>query len=245
MKNIVLKDPLIRVEVLASTPTPQRVCWFAAHQDYSSEPVYEINTRFAERVYGERLIDMLLTGGKGHFGCLEHPQINFNCCFVPHSTMVQARTHRVGISFDVQSFRYTSSSILSIETEEDLEKAFYFRPIGDYTDRQGKHYHYSSKELEWDRANTWEAVENYKKGIEFGLSEEHARDRLTANYRQHMVVSFNARSLMHFLDLRGKADAQLEVQWLSDLLFERALEWMPEIFKWYEEKRWKKAKLAP
>ena len=34
--------------------------------------------------------------------CLEHPQITFNVGYFPHSMMQQVRTHRVGVSFDVQ-----------------------------------------------------------------------------------------------------------------------------------------------
>jgi len=30
---------------------------------------------------------------------------------VPHSVMQQARTHRVGVSFDVQSMRYTGDGL--------------------------------------------------------------------------------------------------------------------------------------
>lgn len=242
--NTVLKDPLMAVHTMIATPKAQMLSWLAAHQDYSSKPVYTEAYLHPEAWYGERLIDMLLAGGKGHFGCLEHPQITFNCTYVPHAVVVQARTHRVGISFDVQSFRYTSASILSIKSDEDLEKAFYFRPLGTYTDRQGKRYEYTETHRKNDIFFAGVAVDAYKEQITQGFSEEHCRGRLP-EYRHHFVVSFNARSLMHFLDLRAKADAQLEIQWLSELLFEKALEWMPEIFKWYEEKRWRKAKLAP
>lgn len=235
----------MRVQTITATIRPQLVCWCAAHQDYSSKPVSDELYLRTEQYYGERLIEMLLKGGKGHFGCLEHPQITFNWAYVPHSTIVQARTHRVGVSFDVQSFRYTSESILSIESNEDLEKAFYFRPVGDYTDRQGKRYHYSSVSRAYDKGHSELSVNVYKQRIANGESEEHARDALTSNYRQHAVVSFNARSLMHFFDLRAKKDAQLEIQVLCELMMEKALDWMPEIFGWYKENRWSKAKLAP
>lgn len=235
----------MKVEVLGAMFKPQQMSWLAAHQDYSSEPVYLGNNLNLESWYGDRLIQMLLAGGKGHFGCLEHPQIIFNWAYVPHSTMMQARTHRVGVSFDVQSFRYTSDSILSIETEEDLEKAFYFRPIGSYSNRQGKRYDYTVDNRIFDKDECRGTVRNYKIRIAEGESEEHARDCLTSNYRQHAVVSFNARSLMHFFDLRAKKDAQLEIQWLCELMMEKALDWMPEIFQWYKDNRWTKAKLAP
>jgi thymidylate synthase (FAD) len=241
-----MRDPLCKSVVLSATHKPQQLIWLAAHQDYSAFPVFLENIPHRdERHYGERVIQMLLAGGKGHFGCLEHPQITLNCCFYPHSVVMQARTHRIGISFDVQSFRYTSESVLKIETDEDLEKAFYFRPVGFYQDRFGKTYEYTQQQRERDLLATAIAVERYSDKIGEGVSEEHARDCLPSNYRQHFVVSFNARSLFHFLDLRGKADAQLEIQWLAEDILKCAQYWMPEVTQWYIDKRWRKAKLAP
>ena len=60
------------------------------------------NGRLKKKQAGELVIRNLLKGGRGHFGPLEHPQIVLNCGFFPHSTMQQIRTHRVGLSFDVQ-----------------------------------------------------------------------------------------------------------------------------------------------
>ncbi|MGL5194103.1 MAG: FAD-dependent thymidylate synthase, partial [Chroococcales cyanobacterium] len=51
---------------------------------------------------GELIVKRLLAGERGHYGPIEHVGIVFNCGFFPHSVMQQIRTHRVGISFDVQ-----------------------------------------------------------------------------------------------------------------------------------------------
>jgi thymidylate synthase (FAD) len=68
---------------------------------------------------------------------------------------------------------------------------------------------------------------------------------LPFDYRQHWVMSFNLRSLMHLLDLRAKADAQLECQWLCELIWPHFEAWVPEIADWYRKNRWAKARLAP
>lgn len=92
-----------RVEVIAKTPNPQQVIYAAMHQDYSENFVYDEKEKWpAEEKCGEIIVKRLLAGNRGHFGCIEHPQITFNCGFFPHSVMQQARTHRVGITFDVQ-----------------------------------------------------------------------------------------------------------------------------------------------
>jgi thymidylate synthase (FAD) len=178
--------------------------------------------------------------------CIEHPQITFNVGYFPHSMMQQIRTHRVGISFDVQSFRYTGQRVIDVvEGKREIEDVFYLRPVGYYTDRQGKKYFYSQeqrdKDLEWCR----EACQLYQQRISEGLSEEHARSIIPFDARQHFVMSCNARSLMHLLDLRWKKDCQLEAQFFSELLFERFKEWMPAVADWYLLNRAKKARLSP
>ena len=99
-------DPLFRVEVLARTEHPQTLCWWAAHQDYSEKFVFD-EPPPSETEAGALIVKHLLAGERGHYGPLEHPQITFNVGWFPHDVMQQARTHRVGVSFDVQSGRYT------------------------------------------------------------------------------------------------------------------------------------------
>lgn len=238
-------DKHFNVVTLAATPNPQQLIYRAMHQDYSPDPVYDIKMPSEERC-GHIAVNRLLKGDRHHWGCTEHPQITLNAIGFPHSVMQQARTHRVGVSFDVQSFRYTSQMVLDVaENKREIESVFYFRPVGEYHDRQGKKYIYSDRDRYQDICNSDTAAYTYSERIAAGYAEEHARDLLPFNIRQHFVVSFNLRSALHFLDLRYKADAQLEIQQMSQLLWERAKEWAPEICSWYEQKRLGKAKLAP
>lgn len=94
-------DKYFRIETLASTPNPQQLCWLAMHQDYSAYPVFDTINRIPnETKSGQLLVDKCLKFA--HFGIFEHPQITFNCIGFPHDTVMQLRTHRVGVSFDVQ-----------------------------------------------------------------------------------------------------------------------------------------------
>jgi thymidylate synthase (FAD) len=236
-----------RVEVIAATSNPQQLVYAAMHQDYSENFVIDESDRFPnEANAGEIIVKHLLAGNKGHFGCTEHPQITFNVGFFPHSMMQQIRTHRVGISFDCQSFRYTGQRIIDVvEGKRDIEDVFYLRPIGNYTNRQGKKYFYSEEQRNEDLQWCLNACKLYQKRIEQGVSEEHARSIIPFDARQHFVMSCNARSLMHLLDLRWKKDAQLEAQKFCELLYLRFEEWMPAVAKWYQENRAKKARLSP
>lgn len=238
-------DPRFRVEVLSRTENPQTLCWWAMHQDYSEHFVFDEEPP-SETEAGRLVVKHLLAGNRGHFGPLEHPAISFNCGWFPHSVMQQGRTHRVAVSFDVQSGRYTSKRILQVSTRErDVEDVFYIRPVGRYSDRNGTHYDYPEDARRIDLAHCKDAACHFASQLRAGLSEEHARDLIPYAIRQHFVVSFNLRSLMHFLDLRWKKDAQLEIQHMCALIWPHFQSWTPEIAAWYEQNRLHKARLAP
>ncbi|NES95697.1 MAG: FAD-dependent thymidylate synthase [Desertifilum sp. SIO1I2] len=236
-----------RVEVISKMHNPQQVVYAALHQDYSENLVFDDQSEWpSESKCGELIVKRLLRGDRGHFGPLEHPNIVFNCGYFPHSVMQQIRTHRVGISFDVQSNRYTGKRIIDVtEGSRDIEEVFYLRPVGFYSDRQGKRYEYTQQQRDRDLAWCLEAAKRYAQLIAEGAAEEHARGIIPFDVRQHWVMSLNARSLMHLLDLRAKPDAQLECQKLCELIFPHFSEWMPEIAQWYEKTRLKKARLSP
>ena len=242
-------DPLFCVEVLSRTPDPERVIWLAMHQDYSLGFVGQ-DSRTPTN-YSEAVVRHLLEGDRGHYGPLEHPQITFAVGYFPHVVMQQARTHRVGVSFDVQSFRYTGQQILELGSDpspDQLEQVFYVPASakeGKAMTRQGIRpiapealgivlEQYRSQALAYRRL-----VEDC------GVPPEDARCILGMGIRQHFVVSFNCRSLMHFLDLRAKADAQREIRELCELIWPHFEAWCPHVATWYRKHRWGRARLAP
>jgi len=240
-----MTDPYFRVDVLSRTLDPQTLIWQAMHQDYSELRVFDEQPP-SEPKAGEIAVKRLLAGGRGHFGVLEHPSITFSVGYFPHSVMQQARTHRVGVSFDVQSMRYTGQRIAAAAAGEvSLEEVFYLRPVGEYSDRQGKRYRYTDWDRERDLKLCAIAADQYRNLLERGFAEEHARGILPFDYRQHFVVTFNVRSLMHFLDLRAKDDAQLEIHQLCNLLMPHFHDWAPELCQWYTKNRLGRARLAP
>lgn len=235
------------VEAIAQTPNPQQVIYAAMHQDYAENFVWDDRDRIPDEAKcGDIIVKNLLAGNRGHYGPLEHPQIVLNCGWFPHSTMQQIRTHRVGISFDVQSFRYTGQRIVDVVNgKREVEEVFYLRPIGAYSDRQGKRYDYTPEQRQQDIDWCLTACHRYTERINQGFSEEHARGLIPFDVRQHWVMSANVRSLMHLLDLRWKSDAQLEAQKLCEAIFPHFQAWVPAIAAWYEANRLKKARLAP
>ncbi len=144
----------------------------------------------------------------------------------------------MGVSFDVQSMRYTGERICrAARGEVELEEVFYLRPVGQYSDRQGKKYSYTAEQRAVDLEICAAAAQRYATLLEEGFAEEHARGILPFDYRQHFVVSFSLRALLHFLDLRAKLDAQQEIRALCDLLWPHLQAWAPEFADWYARSR--------
>jgi len=238
-------DPRFHVKPISATFEPQRLIWMAMHQDYYEGTVADTEAP-PENEAGELVVKHLLLGGRGHYGPLEHPAISFAVAGFPHSVVQQARTHRVGISFDVQSMRYTGKRVAAVATGKiGVEDVFYFRSVGNYADRFGKKYAYSKKMRETDLqvAKQMSTIYGYK--LQEGFAEEHARGMLPFDYRQNFVLTFNLRSAMHFLDLRSKLDAQSEIIDLCNLMVPVLQQWAPEVINWYIEKRLGRARLSP
>lgn len=239
-------DPYFRVETVVATPRPNRAIYVAMHQDYCEDFAIDDVPQLSDEEFGDIIVKRLLKGERGHYGCLEHVQIALNCGWFPHSVMQQARTHRTGISFDVQSGRYTGKRVVQVvEGKRDVEEVFYLRPVGTYTDRNGAKYEYTEDKRKIDRIMCIDSAGRYMLSLREGLSEEHARDQLPYCLRQHFVVSFNLRSALHFMDLRAKLDAQLEIRQMCELVWPHIVEWAPEVAAWYEKARMHKARLAP
>lgn len=261
-------DSLFKVNLLEATQSPQELMYWAMHQCYAEEFVSEENPdkyiTYDESRYGGICVKHLLKGNRGHYNPLEGPQISFNVGYFPHSVMQQLRTHRTGVSFSVQSFRYTGDRIselgnLGIQYNNstdffdppdslysEIEKVFYVRPLGAYTDRSGNRYQVTEDHRKDDLHDCLVAAAKYQdRIIDRGYSEEHARSMIPFDVRQHFVMSCNLRSLLHIMDLRAKKDAQLEVQQFCELVVPHLESWVPEIWEWYRENRYTKARLSP
>ncbi len=270
--NYPINDPYFRVEVLSKTKRPNLLSYLAMHQDYCEDATfddYEKLSQLSESELGDRLVRKCIKFS--HWGVLEHPSITLNVIGFPHSAMVQARTHRVGITFDCQSMRFTGKRLentdldiswfddLSEEikstnqlefclnsSKEKLEKLIYLRPLGFYADRHGIKKEYTLEDRNRDLCIAGITVAHYaQKLYGNGYAPEHARGCLVYDFRQDFVVTFNARSLLHFCDLRLPKDAQLEIRTMAEMLFEKFKEWMPSVAEFYEKNRKGKNKLAP
>ena len=236
------QDNFFRVDLLRSTPNPQSLIWFAAHNDYSPkyivEEIEEGKFNHGEKWHGEKVIEKLLGSNRGHYGPLEHACLTIGAGYFPHCVISQLRTHRIA-SFDVQSFRYTGQQLVQLWEEyldhnnydklfQDVEKFFYFRPCDSkYSYKKTGRYFYDKEWRDSHKRRAIEQLKGYYEDIKKGMSMEHARSYLIYDYRQHFVMTVNLRSAFHILDLRSKKDAQYEITEFSRLFLEALKGWRP------------------
>jgi len=256
-------DKHFRVEVISRTPNPQQLIWLSAHQCVCEGPAIDDPCPPEDKA-GEYVVKHLLAGNRGHYSPLEAPQISFNVIGLNHRTMQQITRHRIGVHFSVQSLRYTGDRFAALgekfqdgyfnvlkpctwddETVQEVENLYYLRPVGKYTDRDTGAYEYTKADRDIDLSRCAQTAVWYFEGRQKNKSHEHCAGLLAMDVRQHWVMSANVRSLMHALDARTPSNAQLEAQWLCELIWPHFQEWAPSIASWYEKNRLGKARLAP
>jgi thymidylate synthase (FAD) len=236
-------QPAFKVERVTATECPQQLVYIALHNDYSED--FCSSTTLTEDRCGQIAVERLLKGNRGHYGPLEGPQLTL-ALQADHNTIMQLRTHRVGVSFDVQSMRYTGGRIERVANGDlPVEDVFYVRPPGKYRDRQGDPYEWTADDVEEFYAMALSSAIDYTRLRERGVAEEHARGVLITSYFQNAIVSANLRAWFHLLDVRLKGDAQHEIRCLMELIAGQVQRWVPEIYSWYTENRRGKAFLAP
>lgn len=242
MKN----DFGMKVEILNATSFPQKTIYAALHQCYSDIAVSTLPEKLTEKECGIIIVKRLLEGGKGHFSPIELASIVFSFEGLPHSVVQQLTRSRIGVSYSIQSFRYTSEHIIKAANDKiDIEDVIYLRPIGVYHDREPGGYRYEQKQRDEDMSLAKYLVKHVAKRLNEGMPPEQARGMLPFDYRQHMLMGCNIRSLMAFLDRRAKKNAQAEIQKLAELVMIEFEEYSPDIAKWYRFSRYHKSVLAP
>jgi thymidylate synthase (FAD) len=247
----------MEVRLLEATENPERLVCQAARNDYMEG--YVGDTPFEEVMASvdgdtleeqkETLIGHLLE--RGHFGPLEHPHATFAIEGVSRSCMAQLTRHR-HVSFDVQSMRYVSFDEVDPAEVRDGEMVV-VPPSTTDPDWVGRNQQTGTVDEETARRreevfrDTVErAFESYQELLDLGMPPEDARYVLPIGSKTNIVMSMNARMLMHVADMRYSGEAQWEIRELTGAVLDIAEEWCPVTFGYYrEEMKGRKNKLAP
>ena len=247
----------MEVTLLEATPEPERLICRAARNDYMGSFVGEQSFEAVmDDIEGESLEDRQETLihhllGHGHFGPFEHAQATFAIKGISRSCMAQLTRHR-HVSFDVQSMRYVSFD--DVDPTDVREGELVVLPpsatdpnwVG-RNQRTGQVDEETAEKREEIFKDTIEtAVESYQDLLDLGMPPEDARFVLPIGTKVNLVMSLNARMLMHVADMRAAADAQWEIRELTEAVLDIAAEWCPITFDYYEaEMKNRKNRLAP
>jgi len=247
----------MEVQLLEATEDPERLVCQAARNDYMEEfvgetPFDEVMDSIEGETLEERkrtLIGHLLD--HGHFGPFEHPQATFAVEGISRSCMAQITRHR-HVSFDIQSMRYVSFD--DVDPDDVREGAMVVVPpsatdpdwVGRNQDTGPVDEETAERREALFRETVADAVESYQELLGMGMPPEDARFVLPIGTKVNMVMSMNARMLMHVADMRAAADAQWEIRNMTEAVLDLAAEWCPITFEYYEEHmKNRKNRLAP
>ena len=203
------------VKLIRYTPAPEELIAMAGKLCYSAADLDDLGEGVAERdqtKYLSRLSEM------GHYSTFEHASFTFGIEGVSRSLLAQITRHRIA-SFSVQSQRYVALG--------DDENGFdYVVPprIAALGEDAEAEYHAQMAQM-----NAW--YQAWRKRLGTGeASNEDARFVLPNAAATRMLVTMNARELLHFLSLRCCNRAQWEIRSVGWQMLALAYEAAPALF---------------
>lgn len=195
---------MLKVELLAHTPLPEKLCAYAAKLCYSAGMPKK---KDITQDKAKPLLDKIL--GSGHLSVLEHVSFTFGIEGISRACSHQLVRHRVGASYSQQSQRYVKA-----------DKPDYLVPQSVIEAGQQQRY--------------LEAMENawayYRALLNAGVPAEDARFVLPNAAETKLVLTMNARELLHFFSLRCCNRAQWEIRALANEMLQLSKAAAPVLF---------------
>ena len=198
---------MIKVTLLEHTPNPERVVAMAARLCYSPSGAEELKEKMSDEQI-ENLVKKLAE--MGHASTFEHVSFTFGIEGISRVLTHQLVRHRLA-SYSQQSQRYVAA--------HDFE---YIVPpsIAEKPEAKAK-FEELMKTIR----------EAYDEFTELGVPKEDARYVLANATETKIVVTMNARSLMHFFNLRCCNRAQWEIRALAYKMLAEVKKVAPLLFK--------------
>lgn len=197
----------MKATLLNSTPEPEKTVALAARLCYSDSTIDELGEKVAA-TSTEKFLDKILK--MGHTSVLEHASFTFGIEGISRATSHQLVRHRLA-SYSQQSQRYVT-----------FDSPEYVTPASIASD--------TLKKKRFDEAVN--AVYGlYKELVGTGIPAEDARYILPNAACTKIIVTMNARELLHFFSLRCCERAQWEIRELATAMLVLAKKAAPFIFK--------------
>lgn len=153
----------------------------------------------------------------GHTSVLEHNCFTWRITGISSAALAQMTRHRIGCSYSVQSFRHTAPGQ---EHQDTLPVVNVPDTIAN--DPEAKRQY---------EAAIGQATITYQNMIHAGISKQDARYVLPMAFTRSMIVSMNARALLHFAELRITPQAEKEIFGIAVLMYNLAREKAPRILQ--------------
>lgn len=208
----------LRIKLLRYTPEPEQTVAMGARLCYSASDIEQLAIGVSQQDQGA-FIDKLLA--MGHHTPFEHISFTFGVEGVSRSLLAQITRHRIA-SFSVQSQRYVGET----SAGRDGSTFDYIVP------RRVKEL--GAEAVEQFEAQMHQIQAWYDHWVElFGDDKsayEDARFVLPNAAETKLVVTMNARELMHFFNLRCCHRAQWEIRALAEQMLAAVKKIAPTIF---------------
>lgn len=198
----------IKVALISYTDDPEQNVAAAIRQCYSSVGAIELKEKINQATR-ERLIKQVLQSG--HTSTLEHASFTFAIEGLSRVIEIHLIRHRIGTAYSIQSGRYVKRTEAKFTSPPSFEKM----------DEKLK------KEVEEHFERTQEL---YGKLTEAGVPAEDARYVQPQSIQTKLVVTMNARSLLHFFNVRCCRRSQWETQILANKMLNEVKAVAPTIF---------------
>jgi len=198
----------MKVMLITHTPEPEKIAAAAARLCYSDCGIEELLENITADKIKKRIKDCFM---KGHHSIFEHISFTFGIEGISRVATHQLVRHRVA-SYSQQSQRYVEfKNAADVITPPSIEKDPEAKAL--FEESAGK-----SREL-------------YKKLTGMGISAEDARVIFPQGVDTKIMVTMNARELMHFFNLRCCKHAQWEIRSLAYKMLALAKKTAPIVFE--------------
>ncbi len=203
-----MQNTELKVELLQHNAEPEKIAALAAKLCYSGASLCDLK----EKVSLEEQTDFIQKLiGMGHFSVFEHISFSFGIEGVSRALTHQLVRHRVA-SYSQKSQRYVKAG-----------ESFPF--ITPYTIKD------NPEAVKVFNETMEQIALAYNKLIEYNIPAEDARYLLPNACETKIIVTMNARELMHFFGLRSCLRAQWEIRELSDKMLALCYNVAPAIFE--------------
>lgn len=205
----------MNVSLITYTPDPERVIATAARICYSQKAnIQTITEGFTDEEISKFIKQLIETG---HSSVLEHAVFTFGIEGISRVLLAEISRHRIA-SFSVRSQRYCSEDTYDFVVPESITKIS--KEQGEESEAEGEFY--------TEAAN---AMGAYKDLIIMGIPKEDARYLLPGAMPTRMIITMNARELLHFFALRSCQRALPEMRQLANKMIQLVKPVAPTLFK--------------